>query len=143
MTTLYLLTGIPGSGKTTLAHELAEQHQAKIHSYDDIPNARRNPDKDGEIRNQWIEAMNADLLAGHSVVCDSTNLTSESRKWITERLVPCKKVLIVKAVPLEVCLQRNKGREYEVPEHQIKMAVQAMEAPTKDEGWDAIYLSRE
>jgi len=87
--------------------------------------------------------MNADLLAGHSVVCDSTNLTSESRKWIIERLVPCKKVLIVKAVPLEVCLQRNKGREHEVPEHQIKMAVQAMEPPTKDEGWDAIYLSRE
>lgn len=141
--TLYLICGIPGSGKTTLAHELAEQHQAKIHSYDDIPNARRNLDKDGKIKAQWIEAMNADLLAGYSVVCDSTNLTSESRKWIIERLIPCKKVIIVKDVPLEVCLQRNKGREYEVPEYQIKMAAQFIEPINRDEGWDKFYVCRE
>jgi tRNA uridine 5-carbamoylmethylation protein Kti12 len=143
MTTLYLICGIPGSGKTTLAHQLARQHNAKIHSYDNIPNARQNSDRDGIIKKQWIEAMNADLRNGHSVVCDSTNLTSDSRKWVTQRLVSCKKVLIVKVVPMEVCLQRNKGREYEVPEHRIELARQALEPPTPDEGWDQILISRD
>ena len=142
---IHVLCGIPGSGKTTLARKLAEQSGAKIHSIDDVPGAWGKTDMDGKLRRQWVENIRSDLKNGISVVCDSTALTSHSRKWLLKELseFDCKKVLIVKAVPLEVCLERNKGREHEVPEHQIKMAVQVMEAPTKDEGWDAIYLSRE
>lgn len=138
-----MLCGIPGSGKTTLACELVEQHHAKLHSYDDIPNSRRNPDRDGKIKRQWIEAMNADLSAGHSIVCDSTNMTAKARKEIIIQLEPCRRILLYKAVPLEVCLERNKGREYEVPEHQIRLAEYIFEPPQPDEGWDKIYVYRE
>lgn len=143
MTTLYLICGIPGSGKTTLAHQLAQQHNAKIHSYDNIPNARQNSDRDGIIKKQWIEAMNADLRNGHSVVCDSTNLTSDSRKWVTQRLVSCKKVLIVKVVPLETCLQRNARRQARLPDFVVTQAAQRLEAPTPEEGWEEIRISRD
>ena len=143
MRTVFMLCGIPGSGKTTLARELAEQHHAKLHSYDDIPNSRRNLDRDGKIKKQWIDAMNADLLDGYSVVCDSTNLTIHSRKEIIEQLAPCRKILMVKAVPLEVCIQRNKDRECEVPENQIVLAARLLEPPADDEGWNRVYVYRD
>lgn len=139
--TLYFLCGIPGSGKTTLARELAEQCNAKVHSYDDVHNAMSNICRDKEIRQKWVDAMNSDLSAGHNVVCDGTNLTVHFRKEIIRQLVQCRKILLIKSVPLEICLQRNKGREHEAPEHQIRMAAQILEPPKPNEGWDAIYLS--
>ena len=87
--------------------------------------------------------MNADLRNGHSVVCDSTNLTSDSRKWVTQRLVSCKKVLIVKVVPLETCLQRNARRQARLPDFVVTQAAQRLEAPTPEEGWEEIRISRD
>lgn len=143
--TVYLLCGIPGSGKTTLSYQLAEQYNAVVHSIDDIPNAWGNHDIDGKFRKQWIDSINEDLQNGKSVVCDSTSLTSGTRKWILQKLseFDCEKILIVKAVPVEVCIQRNKGRFREVPENLIKTAARLLEPPTKEEGWDKIYVYKD
>lgn len=100
---------------------------------------------DGSFRRQWIENIKADLQIGSSVVCDSTALTSVSRKWILQELagIDCKKILVVKVVPVDECLQRNKGRFREVPEDQIQVTARLLEAPTPDEGWDEILISRD
>lgn len=143
--TAYVLCGIPGSGKTTLSYQLAEQNNAVVHSIDDIPNAWGNHDIDGKIHNQWVENIKADLQMGNSVVCDGVSLNSNTRKWILRKLseFDCEKVLIVKAVPVEVCIQRNKGRFREVPENLIRTAAKMLEPPTKEEGWDKIYMYSE
>ena len=145
MITLYVLCGIPASGKTTLAKELAEQTGAKVHSLDDVASYWGEPDPDGKLHKQWIANIKADLQNGNSVVCDSTALTSIGRRWILDQFsdINCKKVLTVKAVPVEVCLERNENRVPKVTEKHIRKAASVLEAPTKDEGWDAIYLSRE
>lgn len=142
---VFVLCGIPGSGKTTLAWQLAERHDALVHSIDDIPGAWDGCDKDGVFQRQWIDRIKADLRNGSSVVCDSVALTSETRKWILRELseFDCKKVLVMKVVPLETCLQRNKNRVREVPEEQIQLQVRLLQPPTHDEGWDAIYVDRE
>ena len=145
MTNCYVLCGIPGSGKSTLAHQLAERHNATVHSYDDIPNAWGNRDIDGAFQRQWFDNIKADLQNGNSVVCDGTALTSECRKLLLKEIADfdCKKILIVKAVPIEVCVQRNKGRFREIPEYQIELSARLLEAPTADEGWDEILISRD
>jgi predicted kinase len=145
MANCYVLCGIPASGKSTLAHQIAEQHNAIVHSYDDIPNAWGNRDADGSFYRQWMDNIKNDLRSGNSVVCDSTALTSINRKNILSELsgIDCEKVLIVKAVPIEVCVQRNKGRFREVPEYQIELSARLLEAPTKDEGWDKILVYRD
>ena len=145
MTTCYVLCGIPGSGKTTLATQLAEQHNATAHSYDDIPNAWGNRDRDGSFYRQWIDNIKTDLQNGNSVVCDSTALTSVNRKTFLKDISEfnCEKILIVKAVPIEVCVQRNKGRFREVPEYQIELSARLLEPPTKEEGWDKIYVYKD
>lgn len=141
----YVLCGIPGSGKTTLAKQLSERNGAVLHSVDDIPNAWGDPDIDGKFRNQWIDNIKTDLQNGNGVVCDSTALTSFDRKWLLNELsdFDCKKILMVKAVPIEECLRRNANRDRKVPEEQIRLSAYLLEAPTEDEGWDEIYVCRE
>lgn len=133
------MCGIPGSGKTTLS----EQYNATIHSIDDIPGSWGSSDVDGKFRMQWMENIKADLQNGKSVVCDSLALTSASRKWILKELseFDCEKILIVKVVPVEECIRRNKGRFREVPEDQIRLMARLIEPPTPDEGWDKILVS--
>ena len=112
MTTLYLLSGIPASGKTTLAHQLAEQHNATVHSYDELPGANTKASMDGSLKQTWLQTIHADLQNGKSVICDGLNLTVAERKELLSYVadVPCEKVLHMKVVPLEVCLQRNRER---------------------------------
>lgn len=145
MTILYLLSGIPGSGKTTLAHELAEQHNATVHSYDDFPGANTKASVDGSVKRAWMEAIREDLQAGKSVVCDGLNLTVKERKELLAMVadIPCKKVLVVKVVPLDVCLQRNRQRKERLPDFVVEQSARKMEPPTDDEGWDVIYVDRE
>lgn len=142
---IFVLCGIPASGKTTLAKQLAQQHHATVHSFDDIPDSWGRPDMEGKFRRQWIENIKTDLNNGNSVVCDCIALTSMSRKWILEELsaFDCEKILMVKAVPVEVCLQRNKNRDRKVPDDHIRLTARMLEPPTEDEGWDRILLYRD
>lgn len=141
----YVLCGIPGSGKTSLAAQLAEQDNAAVHSFDDVPNAWGNPDVDGKFFRQWMENIKKDLQDGNSVVCDSTALNSVSRKLILKELsvFNCEKVLCIKVVPVEVCLERNKNRLQKVPDDHIRRTARMLEAPAKDEGWDKILVYRD
>ena len=145
MTTLYLLSGIPASGKTTLAHQLAEQHNATVHSYDELPGANTKASMDGSVKQAWLVSIREDLHGGNSVICDGLNLTVAERKELLSYVadIPCKKILYVKIVPLETCLQRNRERQARLPDFVVEQSAERMEPPTKDEGWDTIYLCRE
>jgi tRNA uridine 5-carbamoylmethylation protein Kti12 len=142
---LYMISGIPGSGKTTLAHQLAEQHTADVHSYDDLPGANTKESMDGSVKRAWLEAISADLKAGKSVVCDGLNLTRKDRKEVLSVVsdIPCKKVLVVKVVPLETCLLRNAQRKARLPDFVLEQSARKLEPPTPDEGWDEILISKE
>lgn len=145
MIAIYAMCGIPGSGKTTLATQLAEQHNAIVHSVDDIPGSWGSSDIDGKFRRQWIENIKADLQSGKSVVCDSLALTIASRKWMLKELsgFNCEKILCIKAVPVEVCQQRNKNRNLKVSDEHILLCASVLEPPTKEEGWDKIYVYKD
>lgn len=141
---IYVLCGIPASGKTTLANQLAEQHGYKVHSYDE---AYRDDASDSEIEAKWFCDIRADLLSGNSVVCDCRCLDSYTRKWILQQFadIPCEKVLLFKVVPLEICLERNARRKgkAKLSEEHIRRCLMSLEPPTKEEGWDEIYVYKD
>ena len=145
MIILDLLSGIPGSGKTTLAHELAKQHNAIVHSYDDMPEANTKASMDGSVKQAWIQNIREDLQSGKSVICDGLNLTVTERKELLAQFadIPCQKFLHMKVVPLETCLQRNRERKARLPDFVVEQAAQRMEAPTKEECWDKIYVYKD
>ena len=140
MTSIYVLCGIPGSGKTTLAQELANRHGAVLRSYDDMPGANTRESMDGSVTREWLNIIHADLMAGKSVVCDGMNLTSKDRLEVLSAIsdIPCRKVLAFKFVPIDTCIKRNAQRHGRLPYFVIEQAAQKMEPPTGEECWDEI-----
>ena len=136
------MTGIPGSGKTTLAHKLGEQCDAIVHSYDDMLMANTKHSMSGNVKRAWIQNMRDDLLQGHNVVCDGMPLTIKDRLELVAAFadIPCEKILCIKTVPLDICLQRNRERQRRLPDFVIEQAAQKLEMPINNEGFDEIYV---
>lgn len=138
MQTLYILSGSPGSGKTTKAKEMAETIDTKLHIFDLLPGAH-NPSKYLAVRKQMWNDISQELADGFSVICDDCHHTVEWRKeLITNITTPCKKVLVVTTTPLEECLERNRNREARLPDFVVSDIYNRFEVPTLEEGWDEI-----
>ena len=137
---IYILSGIPASGKTTYGKILSQKHNAVLISYDDIPDANTTVDKMSVVYNRWISQIRELALTGKGVVCDNTNLTVKQRKKLFERLkdIPCRKELCVMTTPLNECFERNKSRDNRLPEFVLIQSYERFEYPTDSEGWDKI-----
>ena len=136
---LFVLCGIPGSGKTTLSRTIAEQHSAILYCYDELPNAHLQSRRHEVHVNMWGQ-MADDLRAGHTVVLDELHITRAMRTDMLSALdgIDCKKTLIVMQTPLDVCIQRNANRARRLPEHILRRCKQMYEPPQMDEGWTEI-----
>jgi len=116
MTTLYVLIGLPASGKTTWARRNFKSLHAVIVCSDDI---RRDFQADGR------DTMDTDLVfvemeqrarswlqAGQSVMLDATHFSRTYRRYAV-RLASetgAHRVAIWLDLPLSVCLERNARR---------------------------------
>lgn len=118
MKTLYLMQGIPGSGKSTRATELAQEVGAAIYSTDFFwgPEYRWNPAKTGTAH-RWNQAcVEKAMIAGDpAIIVDNTNITVDAVKPYYELAHEYMyRVIMVRVdTPLDVCLERNAQR----PEH--------------------------
>lgn len=137
---LHILCGIPGSGKSTLSRQLAEQHNAILHCYDDIPGAH-SPSKQEGVHQAMYERIVQDLRDGKEVVCDDLHTTKDMRQKLLDALcgVECVKVLHVMQTPLDVCIERNRNRHPgRLPDFVVTGCHSRYEAPSLSEGWDEI-----
>ena len=133
------MCGIPGSGKTTLANQLASEHSAKLISFDNLPNAH-NPKYAEDVRKQMWSDISENLRNGRSVVCDDVNTKLKWRQGIFSAIadISCKKVLVTMNTPLEECLYRNSKRKFRLPDFVIIHTHKNQEPPILNEGWDEI-----
>lgn len=115
------MCGIPGSGKSTVAEELKRKHNAIRISPDEI---RRmlSGDTNDQSRNADVfaiahRATESNLLQGNRVVFDATNTRPESRAQLLDlaRQTGATSHLHIVNPGLDVCKQRNNGRERVVP----------------------------
>lgn len=139
---LYVLCGIPGSGKTTYAQRLANELGATLYSYDEQPDANRLGKLVSSHMEMWRHITN-DLRNGKVVVCDDINTTKRQRLEVLSAFnnIECKKVLIVMNTPLNVCIERNENRPNRLPKCTITAINKTYEAPSLDEGWDQIIYN--
>lgn len=122
MKKLIILRGLPRSGKTTWAREMAKQTGAAIVNPDSIRLAIHGQAYREETEPLvWATAqIMADSLfrAGHEIVIiDATNVTEARRKFWYDRFKNVKIEFITIMVPVEECIERAKkdGREYLIP----------------------------
>ena len=143
---MIMMMGLPGSGKSHKAKELADAHDANIHSSDEIRqellgdiNAQ---DSNGLVFTTLHNRVKEDLRSGKNCIYDATNINYKRRKAFLNELknIPCRKVCILMATPYEECLKNDAARERHVPEHVIERMYRQFDVPWYYEGWDEIIV---
>lgn len=144
--TFIMMIGLPCSGKTYKAKELAEQYNATIFSSDslreelfgDVNEQSRNQELFAELHKRIKDY----LREGKSAIYDATNISYKRRMAFLSELknIPCKKICLLMATPYEECLNRNAERERKVPEGVIKRMYMNITIPYWYEGWNDIQI---
>lgn len=144
MTTLYVMCGIPASGKSVYAKLLAEEIDGIVVSSDGIraewygdENIQGDPSK--IFREVELRCKNA-LGAGRSVIMDATNMNAKKRANFIRQMPECKKVCIVMAVPFDVCVKRDEERSRSVGPAVLEKMRKNFQMPYYNEGWDHIEI---
>lgn len=146
--TLYMLVGLPGSGKSTLCEKRVQDFGGKIVSSDAIraelygdAQIQGNPDEVfWKMRTKAVEWLNK----GNDVYYDATNMTRKDRSEML-KICPaeCIKTCIVVWEPIEVCIARAGAREERpVGTDVIDRMVRRFQFPYYDEGFDIITIKR-
>lgn len=118
MATIYLLRGLPGSGKSTRAAQLHAETGAEIVNRDSLRMALHgvwwsgDTDKEAEVTFYERSLVVDNLKNGRSVIIDATNLVAEyTAQWYKlakeygARVEP-----VIMHTDVETCIERDKAR---------------------------------
>ncbi len=143
---LFLMVGLPASGKSTEARILSGQYNAELFSSDDLREELFG-DVNCQTNNELLfkelhKRIKECLLSGHNAIYDATNISYKCRVAFLMELknIPCRKAAVVMATPYEECLKRNVLRERQVPEEVMKRMYMNFYVPGMYEGFDIIQL---
>lgn len=154
-TILYIMIGLPGSGKSYFANKLREerrslQRELKILSSDQYRKDMFGDENDQTHNAEVFSALYADmrkyLAEGFDVVVDATNINLKARKRIFSELREAKSSVVkivawVIAPPVEVCRRQNASRERVVEDYVIDKFLASFQFPQKFEGFDEIWVN--
>lgn len=139
MNTLIVMVGIPGSGKSTYAKRLLEDHPDWKYVSRDEVRYQYVTDKDHyfdhehEVYKEFCNRIDMHLANEQTVIADATHLTQKSRASLlnTLTIIPDKIIYIVFTTPFEECLERNRMREgiTRVPDAQMYRMRNCFKAP--------------
>lgn len=149
MPTMYMLIGVPASGKSTWVEQ--NKGDALVISSDNLIEeyAAENGKTYNEVFKGQIKIANkivmehaeAAFAADQDVIWDQTNLTKKSRKGKLA-MVPehYRKTAVFFATPLEEEWQRrlNSRPGKSIPAYILDSMVEMLEMPEQDEGWHII-----
>lgn len=122
MSTLIIMCGISGSGKSTKAKELKEEYNAVIISTDDI---REDIFKDihdqehnKEVFRIAYDEINMFIELSHNVIFDATNIKYSSIKDLKKGIKhwnDINKILYVMDTPIDKAIKQNNARDKVIP----------------------------
>jgi predicted kinase len=145
----YILIGLPGSGKTTLAHQIFQRspyHQ--IVSTDQIRECLYgSPSIQGHwptIERHILTQIQQALQAQKTVIYDATNYNHHHRIDLLQKLSKLSSIQWIGLylnTPLDQCKLQNRQRDRQVPEDIIEIMDECLRAfpPTLAEGFAKIY----
>ena len=148
---LYLMCGIPGSGKSTYLKTHFSQ-PPKVISRDEIRFSIVKEDEEyfsheNEVYAEFISQIKEALKFETEVFADATHLNEASRAKTLRALGASLKDVEVNViwvrVPVEVAIQQNENRKDTrayVPRSVIRRMHSQMTKPSKEEGFDHIYV---
>lgn len=143
---LVMMVGLPASGKSTYAKELAKKINATIFSSDELRKEMfgdvNNQDNNSELFIELHKRIKDCLKSGSNAIYDATNISSKRRRSFLQELnkIDCvKKCIIVATQPFQ-CLNNNMRRDRQIPEDVIVRMFKHWNTPYWFEGWDDIEI---
>lgn len=143
---LWMMVGLPGSGKSIYAKTLANENATIVCSSDKMreelcgdESAQSNDEEVFRLLHRRIKAL---LKDGKSAIYDATNINSKRRRTFLSELrnIPCKKVCVIMATPFVKCREWNDSRNRVVPHEVIDRMYKNWNTPYRFEGWDEILI---
>ena len=147
---LYLMVGVPGSGKSTYAKNILKDGDIYI-SRDEIRYSLLTEEddyfaKENEVIKTFIDNIDKSLVMEEycgDVYADATHLSPKSRAQVLNQLKNKDKVSVIYLdIPLNIILERNaqrKGRAL-VPENVVRRMYNSITLPTKAEGIEELII---
>lgn len=143
-----MMVGLPGSGKSQHAKDLAILEGAKIIESDDIREKVFGGKQDKNTNTKLFDMVHEQILEGlktSSVIFDATNISYKNRMAIISKVrLNHKSVQIVAHVMMtqyEICIERDSQRQRSVGEEVIKRMRENFWMPQYFEGFDEIVIS--
>lgn len=156
MSVLYIMVGIPGSGKSYIADMLAKETNGTVVSRDEI-RFKYLKDKDeyfyheNKVFEEYIDTIQKYLDDNRTVIADATHLNAPSRIKLLDNLYFTDEDYIVPMVirtPFKVCSERNAQRtgRSRVPDNVLKGMYDSFTDPAEDPAYiqsqyyDILYI---
>lgn len=145
--TLYIMTGLPYSGKSTLTRELVKRFGFRVVSVDDIMDREQMWREGHPTQNDWnyayseaYETIKRYLKNGESVILDCGNLPRHERetsKNIAESLGVKSKLIYLNISKEEIGSRRERNGEIkereQLDDEQMKKAFELFDEPKPEE----------
>ena len=151
MGNLYVMIGIPGSGKSTFCKKFIENNETiKWISRDEIRFSMLKPkddyfSKEDEVYEEYIRQINNALEDGFDVIADASQVSYNSRKKLLRRIDKDnidKLIAVYKKNDLTECIRRNDAREGRacVPHEVIRQMYGSLMLPGEMEGFNQLWI---
>lgn len=143
--TLWVMVGLSGSGKSSVAKEIAENNpNTIIVSLDNIGEELTgdygNQENNEEVFKVFRKRIREALENNMNVIADATNITMRSRRAIIENVkcIECRKIAYLIPKPFDQCKIDNLNRQHPVPNEVLDKQIRKFQVVFYEEGWDLI-----
>lgn len=156
MSKLYIMVGIPGSGKSYHAQQLqseleGEGRWCRIVSSDTYRKIVCGDENDQTKNELVFKCLYNDMVNfidkfNYDVILDATNTTLKTRRKVFEKIKSIKDkieevIAYVVAPPVRTCIEQDAKRARSVGESVIKKFLFSFQFPQKFEGFDHIWVN--
>lgn len=147
--TIFILMGVPCSGKSFVANEMREEFPDAVYLNADTLRKVMTGDISDQSQNNLVfrvfdYMLEYFMLLEKDIIIDNCNVKKSYRKkYIEAAKENGYEVLgIVLDTPLEICLERNEKRERKVPQEVIEKFdfMLRQNFPSKEEGFDNLDI---
>lgn len=143
--TLWVMVGLSGSGKSSVAKEIAENNSNTIivpldNIREELTGKVEDQSKNEEVFKVFHKRIREVLENNTNVIADATNITMRSRRAIIENVkgIECRKIAYLIPKPFDQCKIDNLNRQHPVPEEVLDRQIRKFQVVFYEEGWDLI-----
>lgn len=144
---LYIMTGLSGSGKSTIAQKLAEENPNTVIVSSDAIREELTGKVEDQTKNEEVfkifhNRIRKNLENKKNVIAYATNITMKSRRAIMTKVngLDVEKICYLIPKPYEQCKVDNKNRLHPVPDEVLDKQIMRFQVPFKEEGWTHIII---